>query len=246
MCDAFRGRGVRPIRTIRVQGEGAQAWLAALTLARFVVAEPSAIVVEALDASPARRWQLRPSSGKLHAALGLNPKALGTEIGEADYAAQLQDIARSAGIRTDEGDESRVCDLVVETDRAEAIWTNNRVAVGMAAIPTELPERFGIHILHATLMALVGAFPDAALEPVETAEYARRVAALRPAMGDMEALLTGAEPSETLRHRLRVWKGTGRVIPVDHDPFGAEEWKEAMRAAGVAPLGRSLLEAVRG
>ena len=241
---------MRPIRTIRVQGEGAQAWLAALTLARFVVADPSAIVVEVRDASPARRWQLRPSSGKLHAALGLNPQALGAEITEADYAAQLQAIARAAGVGAQgaarQGAAGKTFDLVVETDGAEAIWAGNRVAVGMAAIPTALPERFGIHILHATLMALVGAFPDAALEPVETAEYARRVAALRPALGDMEALLTGGEPSETLRHRIRVWEGTGRVIPVDHDPFRAEEWKEAMRAAGVAPVGRSLLEAVRG
>ena len=229
------------IHTIHVRGQGAAAWLAAVTLARFVAAEPADVSIEAIPGDDVS-WGLRPSSAKLHAAIGLDPVRLGQHVSDAELAVALKATAKRIGIRETQGD----ADITVVTDVADSLWRGREVAVGRAALPTSLPGELGMHILHETLMALVESFPSAELFDVERQEYVRRVEAIAPNIREMEMLKAKAEPDARLEHRLRVWQGTGRVIPTDHDPFTKDEWIAAMRAAGVEAQGRSLLEAVRG
>ena len=129
-------------------------------------------------------------------------------------------------------------------------WTKNCVAIGLSAGFIEPMESTSIHLIMRGIIRLMQMFPHRGHNESDVAEFNRQmreeVAFIRdfivlhyhcnerrgdPFWEDMAALSI----PETLAHRIKLFKETGRVFQAQGDVFGENSWTQVMLGQGIMP-----------
>ena len=142
--------------------------------------------------------------------------------------------------------------LSFTTGRREVFWQGNCVALGLAAGFLEPLESTAIHLVQAGVAKLLALFPDQRPNPVEIAEYNRLLGATYDQIRDFLVLhysATEREDSElwrycrhmaipeSLRHKLDLFRGRGRLFRYEDDLFSVTSWVAVLLGQAVWPAG---------
>ena len=133
--------------------------------------------------------------------------------------------------------------------RAQA-WRRNCVAVGLAGGFLEPLESTSIYLIQRAIIRLVQLFPCAAVAPADIDEFNRQMRADFEHVRDFIVLhyhVTDRSDTAywrhcremalpaTLRHRIELFRETGRVFRVDGELFAENSWVQVMLGQGIVP-----------
>lgn len=136
--------------------------------------------------------------------------------------------------------------------RRRRAWVGNCVALGLAAGFLEPLESTSIHLIQSGIARLLELFPTDPISPADVDEYnaqtEREWTAIRdflvlhyhandrpePFWADRRAL----EIPDTLRHRMELFRQSGRVTTREDDLFKEPAWVQVLLGQGVVPQGR--------
>ncbi|MGK6324068.1 tryptophan halogenase family protein [Sphingomonas sp. DT-51] len=140
--------------------------------------------------------------------------------------------------------------LAFTAGRRRQAWNGNVVSLGLASGFVEPLESTSIHLVQAGIAKLIALFPDRRFDPEERAEYNRHIAALYEDVRDFIILHYKAtrrtdtpfwdyvrtmEVPETLRRRIALFAGKGRVFRDTADLFTTPSWVAVALGQGLIP-----------
>ena len=146
--------------------------------------------------------------------------------------------------------------LSFTTGRREVFWKGNCVALGLAAGFLEPLESTAIHLIQSGVARLLALFPGRRPNPVEIAEYNRQLGATFEQVRDFLVLHYSAtergdselwrycrdmELPGTLRNKLDLFRGRGRLFRHEDDLFSVTSWAAVLLGQGVCPAGYDAL-----
>ncbi len=153
------------------------------------------------------------------------------------YAEALHAIALRVGVT----EAREAADTVIQTSPVAADQAvASPVLVGAASVPIRLRPALGLLALEQSVRAMIDCWSWRERDRLVCArEFERRMTALEKPLADMQSLLLDGAPytdgKSLLDHRCALWRRTGRIAPIDDDPFQAQEWMAAMIYAGHVP-----------
>ena len=170
------------------------------------------------------------------------------------YSSEYLSDEHAAEILLDHLDGPALADpkpLRFVTGRRRRAWVGNCVALGLAAGFLEPLESTSIHLIQSGIARLLELYPTNPISPADRDEYNRQTEAEWVAVRDFLVLHYHAngrcEPfwverrsatiPDTLRHRLALFRGTGRVVAEGSDLFKEAAWTQVMLGQGVTPTG---------
>jgi tryptophan halogenase len=136
------------------------------------------------------------------------------------------------------------------TGRRQSFWTGNCVAVGLAAGFLEPLESTSIHLIISAMYKVLDHFPDLDFDASNVAAYNRYMAAEFEAVRDFIILhycLTARRDTpfwrdvrqtalpDSLRERIALFAGTGRIVPRPFDLFTDASWFYVLAGMGLVP-----------
>lgn len=138
------------------------------------------------------------------------------------------------------------------TGRRRQAWNRNCIALGLASGFLEPLESTGIHLVHRGLALLLSLFPNRDFEPADVARYNRVMASEHERIRDflmLHYVMTERDDTpfwrhcrnlplpDSLRERLELFQGYGRVVQDDNELFPVQSWQYVMIGQGVVPRG---------
>jgi len=139
--------------------------------------------------------------------------------------------------------------LKFTTGRRRKTWNGNCVALGLASGFLEPLESTSIHLVHRGLALLLNLLPSRDFEPADIALYNRTMAAEYERIRDflmLHYLFTERDDTpfwrfcrelpvpDTLRERLDLFRGHGRVVNENNELFPVQSWQYVMTGQGLA------------
>ncbi|MDB5454893.1 MAG: tryptophan halogenase [Caulobacter sp.] len=140
--------------------------------------------------------------------------------------------------------------LRFQAGRRDQAWIKNCVAIGLSSGFLEPLESTSIHLIQAGITKLLALFPDCGFDPVEIAEYNRLTAQQIDQVRDFiilhykateradtpywDQVRTMAIP-DSLRRKIELFAGRGRLFPSDFDLFGESSWVAVLLGQGIVP-----------
>lgn len=166
----------------------------------------------------------------------------GAQTGIA-YAAAHADEAALTALMPD-GDR-----IAIRPGMRRAPWRGNCVAVGDAATQVEPLEWCNLHLALSAIDRLVTMLPDAAMAPVEAADFNRQCVAEAERVRDFVALhyfaarrpepmwraCAATPPPDSLAHTLTQFAERGRLPFYEEETFSRDEWAAVLIGQGVLP-----------
>jgi tryptophan 7-halogenase len=131
-------------------------------------------------------------------------------------------------------------------------WVGNVLALGLAGGFLEPLESTSIHLVQAGLARFMGLFPTRRPEQADIDEYNQLTCADYEAIRDFLLLHYWATEREdapfwrdrratplpdTLRHRIELFRGHGRLFKRDRDLFTEDSWLAVLHGQGIEPQG---------
>jgi tryptophan halogenase len=131
------------------------------------------------------------------------------------------------------------------------VWRGNCVAIGLASGFIEPLESTSIHLIQRGAIRLMQLFPTDGIRQPDVDEYNRQAQAEIAHIRDfvvMHYKVTDRDDSafwrgcrsmavpESLRHRIELFRETGRVFREPNDLFGENSWIQVMLGQGITPL----------
>ena len=136
------------------------------------------------------------------------------------------------------------------TGKRRKHWNKNCVAMGLASGFIEPLESTSIHLIQRSTIRLMQLFPYSGIREPEVTEFNQQMDAEIENIRDFIVLhyhVTNREDTrfwrhcrnmsvpESLRHRIELFKQTGRVFKVDSELFGENSWIQVMLGQGLLP-----------
>jgi len=132
---------------------------------------------------------------------------------------------------------------------AEKQWSHNVVAIGLSGGFLEPLESTSITLIQTGIAKLLNLFPDTVCDPTLAAEY-NRLAVMEYERirdfiilhywangrdGDFWRACRETEPPDTLRHKIEVYKASGRFVRYDGESFFDPSWLCMYDGFGILP-----------
>jgi tryptophan halogenase len=129
-------------------------------------------------------------------------------------------------------------------------WVGNCVAIGLASGFLEPLESTSIHLIQRGIIRLMQMFPAAGIRPSDIAEYNQQTRAEIEHIRDFIILhyqVTNRQDTPfwracrsmdippSLRHRIDLFRETGRVFRVPNELFAENSWIQVMLGQGITP-----------
>jgi tryptophan halogenase len=134
--------------------------------------------------------------------------------------------------------------------RRKQFWAKNVVALGLASGFLESLESTSIHLIQRGIALLLRLFPDRNFEPADRDHYNAILTQEFERVRDFLVLhYTTTERDDTafwrhckaipqpdsLKDRLELFRGYGRILPEDTDLFPAQSWLNLYTSQGITP-----------
>lgn len=131
-----------------------------------------------------------------------------------------------------------------------ATWSGNCVAIGLASGFLEPIESTSIHLIQRGIVRLIQMFPSMGISAADIEEYNRQTAAEIEHIRDFIILhyhvtertdtpfwraCREMEIPASLRHRIELFRETGRVFRVPNELFAENSWVQVMLGQGIMP-----------
>ena len=132
--------------------------------------------------------------------------------------------------------------------RPQRFWTRNCVWISGGAMEPLEPIR--LHLVQTAISRLLTTFPDQGFNPSDAEEYNRLTIAEHERIRDFLILHYWAttrrdspfweycrsmDVPDTLRHKVELFRSSGRVSLVDDEHFGEDSWVSVLLGQGVIP-----------
>ena len=143
--------------------------------------------------------------------------------------------------------------------RRETMWQGNCLAIGLASGFIEPLESTSIHLIQSAIFRLMALFPDTGFDPLEIAQFNRLMieeyehirdfiilhyhATARTDSDFWNHCRTMALP-DTLRERIELWQGKGRIFPAYNSLFTEESWIAVLMGQNIVPRAADPLTAI--
>jgi tryptophan 7-halogenase len=129
-------------------------------------------------------------------------------------------------------------------------WSGNCVALGLASGFLEPIESTSIHLIQRGIVRLLQMFPSSGISPSDIEEYNRQTSAEIEHIRDFIVLhyhvtsradtpfwkvCREMEIPASLRHRIELFRETGRVFRVPNELFAENSWIQVMLGQGILP-----------
>lgn len=129
-------------------------------------------------------------------------------------------------------------------------WSGNCVAIGLASGFLEPIESTSIHLIQRGIVRLMQMFPAAGISPADVEEYNRQTSSEIEHIRDFIILhyhvtnrrdtrfwreCREMEIPASLRHRIELFRQTGRVFRVPNELFAENSWIQVMLGQGITP-----------
>ncbi|WP_285447037.1 tryptophan halogenase family protein [Xanthomonas sp. LMC-A-07] len=129
------------------------------------------------------------------------------------------------------------------------VWEKNCVALGLASGFLEPIESTNIHLIQRGIVRLLQTFPQV-IDPVDIAEYNRQAAEEIAHIRDFVILhyhatdrrdtafwrdCAGMDIPDSLRHRMELFRQSGRVFHQGNELFAENSWIQVMLGQGIVP-----------
>lgn len=130
-------------------------------------------------------------------------------------------------------------------------WKNNCVAVGLASGFIEPLESTSIHLIQRAIIRLLQMFPQGRINPADVCEFNQQMNAELQHIRDFIVLhyhvthrqdtpfwraCRDMEIPESLRHRIDLFRESGRVFRGPNELFAENSWIQVMLGQGITPL----------
>jgi tryptophan halogenase len=176
-------------------------------------------------------------------------------------SARLSDDLARARLASQAGDRRILTDYSVQAlrrGRREAPWRGNCVALGATWAALDPLGGGELQVLAADLVRLLQLLPGPGDNPRMAAEYNRRSAAYADELRDLAAahyLMNGRKGEtfwndcrrlavpDTLRHRLELYRGLGRILVLDEEAVPEAAWLSLFDGQGLQPAHHNALAA---
>jgi tryptophan 7-halogenase len=138
------------------------------------------------------------------------------------------------------------------TGKRRRTWNKNCVAIGLASGFLEPLESTSLHLIQSAIIRMVRLLPDAGFDPAGIAEFNRQTDFEYERIRDFIILHYKAterddtpfwrycrdmEVPATLRRKIDLFAGNGRVFREDDELFTEESWIQVFLGQGVVPRG---------
>ncbi|WMN59997.1 tryptophan 7-halogenase [Pseudoalteromonas xiamenensis] len=129
-------------------------------------------------------------------------------------------------------------------------WNKNCVAIGLSSGFIEPLESTSIHLIQRGIVRLMQLFPQAGIQQADVDEFNRQTQEEVDNIRDFIILHYNAtertdsafwrhcknlEIPDTLRHRIELFRETGRVFKAGNELFGENSWTQVMMGQGILP-----------
>jgi len=136
------------------------------------------------------------------------------------------------------------------TGQRQKHWNKNCVALGLAAGFLEPLESTSIHLIQRGIIRLLQLFPTQGISETDVAEFNSQMREEFLNVRDFIVLhyhVTEREDTpfwhhcktmeipETLKHRIELFKQSGRIFQKDNDIFAENSWSQVMLGQGIMP-----------
>ena len=152
-------------------------------------------------------------------------------------------------LRIATGVEAQGAPIPLRQGRRKRSFIGNCVALGDAAIELEPLGAPGLHLLGNAIEKLLWFLPDTDFDPIELAEYDRKIAADAVFVRDFVILhyalsqrpepfwraVAAVEPPPMLAHLLAIFRERGKIPGRDGETLELDDWLAVLFAHGVMP-----------
>lgn len=130
------------------------------------------------------------------------------------------------------------------------VWAGNCVAIGLASGFLEPIESTSIHLIQRGIVRLMQMFPTNGISQCDIDEYNRQAASEIAHIRDFIVLhykvtnrrdtpywraCAGMDVPDSLRHRIELFRETGRVFRAPNELFAENSWIQVMLGQGIMP-----------
>ncbi len=176
-------------------------------------------------------------------------------------------VYSSKYVSDDEAKETLLANVTGEVQRAprvirftpgqrDVVWKNNVVAIGLSSGFLEPLESTSIHLIQKGMTRLVELFPTDGIRQVnvdeyndqtrESIEYIRDFIILHYKVTNrtdspMWRYCREMDVPERLKHRLQLFRETGRFVHRQADLFGENSWVQVMMGQGLTPASHATM-----
>jgi tryptophan 7-halogenase len=169
------------------------------------------------------------------------------------FASQFMEEAQAKSVFLDNLDGSPLAEprlLKFTTGKRKKFWHKNCVAIGLASGFMEPLESTSIHLVQSSLAKLISLFPDRNFDSANSEEYNRQTHFEFEKIRDFLIAhyhISERDDSEfwrycrtmdipdSLRHRIELFKTTGKIFRDGYEMFNELSWFEVMYGQGIKP-----------